>query len=191
MEDVAALRQHLRGCDAAQQRLQGVDGGPQSCRTPQALLEAGYLPSGPGGVTAQEGARFEGNKGADELAEGSRRLEWGRRAGTSRVSRASVGEAERRTQAGGSDQRWSMGPPAMADAMEGLDEAGAEAGVSARMGTAEQAEDAEQDKADQLALLRKRAQAEGMRREHWCSVCGKTFMLTPTEILQHRRSHSI
>ena len=49
--------------------------------------------------------------------------------------------------------------------------------------------DAEDD-AEQLQALRKRAQAEAFRREHWCNVCGRAFQLTPTEILQHRRTHA-
>lgn len=49
--------------------------------------------------------------------------------------------------------------------------------------------DAEDD-AEQLLTLRRRAQAEASRREHWCNVCGRAFQLTPTEILQHKRTHA-
>ncbi|BDA42245.1 hypothetical protein COCOBI_03-1320 [Coccomyxa sp. Obi] len=52
-----------------------------------------------------------------------------------------------------------------------------------------QREDAEAD-AEQLLALRRRAQAEASRREHWCNVCGRAFQLTPTEILQHKRTHA-
>lgn len=185
MEDVAALREHLRGCEAAQPSLQNS--------SPDALLEAGYLPAGPASAGARGERAGDGNGGVDELMQGGKRLEWGRRAGVGGVSQGSVGGAER-PHAEGSGERWSVGPPAIADAMEGLDQAAAdiatELAASARREKAERIQAAEEDRADELALLRKRAQAEGMRREHWCSVCGRTFMLTPTEILQHRRSHS-
>lgn len=52
-----------------------------------------------------------------------------------------------------------------------------------------QQEGAEAD-AEQLLALRRRAQAEASRREHWCNICGRAFQLTPTEILQHKRSHA-
>ena len=187
MKGVATLREHLRGCEAAQRSLQSSDGGTPDGVSSEALLEAGYLPAGPASAGTRERAAA-GNDGVDELTQGSRRLKWGRRAGIGGSDQAIVGEAER-VHAGGSHKRWSMGPPTLADAMEGLDEAGAAAAVIPRDDDAQRAEDAELDRAQQLALLRKRAQAEVMRREHWCSVCGKAFSLTPTEILQHRRSH--
>ena len=43
---------------------------------------------------------------------------------------------------------------------------------------------------EQLQLLRRKAQAEASRREFWCNSCGRAFQLTPTEILQHKRTHA-
>lgn len=46
-----------------------------------------------------------------------------------------------------------------------------------------------EDREELLQELRRKAQAQAARREHWCNVCGRAFMLTLTEILQHKRSH--
>ena len=43
---------------------------------------------------------------------------------------------------------------------------------------------------EQLQVLRRKAQAEASRREHWCNSCGRVFQMTPTEILQHKRTHA-
>jgi hypothetical protein len=73
------------------------------------------------------------------------------------------------------------------DEMEGLEE---QAGAADREKDEAGRREAEQEQQrEELGMLRQRAHAEAARREHWCMTCGKTFMLTPTEILQHRRSH--
>ena len=165
---MAALQQHIAACTAAQARMRAADAPSTSA---EGLLEAGYAPAGP--------HRAE----AAELAQGSVSLAWGRRSGGGGVSAPAAVEDAGMTGTG-REEDLDTGTVQEQDGSE------EQAGDVERRRREASAERAEQQQEDQLDMLRKRAHAEAARRDHHCMICGKTFQLTPTEILQHRRSHA-
>ena len=171
---MAALQQHMAECSAAQARMRTAEGAFNS--PAEELLEAGYAPSGP--------QRAE----PAELGPGSVSLAWGRRSGPGGTSAPAPVE---HAPVGGSWRDDGVGTISM-DEMDGLAEPAGAVESARGEASAEQADlhALEQQQEEQLAVLRRRAHAEAARREHHCTVCGKTFMLTPTEILRHRQSHA-
>lgn len=165
---MAALQQHIAVCSTAQARMLAADG---ACSSAEELLEAGYAPAGP--------QRAE----AAELAPGRVSLAWGRRSGAGGMSAPAAVEDAGMTGTG-LEEDVGMGT------IEDQDGSEEQAGVIERKRREASAERAQQQQEEQLDLLRRRAHAEAARRDHHCMVCGKTFQLTPTEILQHRRSHA-
>ncbi|BDA42246.1 probable ATP-dependent RNA helicase DHX34 [Coccomyxa sp. Obi] len=179
LADAAALREHLSQCSAARHKASGAAGG--QARTAEEMLQAGYEQArqSHAPATTQTAARLghlsDGSTAlaASALASSSaERAMWGRR---SIVSAADVPE-QRHFSSGHGDGNDSH-------------KADGEAKQSGVRQEVPQHHDAEVD-AEQLSALRRRAQAEASRREHWCNVCGRAFQLTPTEILQHKRTHA-
>ncbi|CAL8468067.1 g7606 [Coccomyxa elongata] len=177
--EAAALREHLSQCSAARDQASGAAEG--QALTVEEMLQAGY-----------ELARQSHAPAATQIATGLGDLRDGHVASaatalpTSTEERAVWGRRTIVPTAEASEQGLFSSVHGDGNGRHTADGEVKQAGT--RDEVAQQL-DAEDD-AEQLLTLRRRAQAEASRREHWCNVCGRAFQLTPTEILQHKRTHA-